>query len=155
MKNLIVFIALLALGGYLYGTYGEPVLTKIQQAQNAQQQEVVEQPLDQQEDATVAVWTFQEQPEKEGVPQTEVTLSYNGVSHVLGVHAGSCFLIEESGWVMLAQEETGVICYFAGFGTELGVFNRDGVITVEQGFVEEVSAELEGSRGNFTIIKAL
>lgn len=157
MKNLFVFIVLLALCGYLYSTYGEPVLTKIQQAQEAAQEQTPTEdtPVVTEQAPDPAVWTFQEQAAQEGIPQTEVILSYNNVSHVLGVHAGSCFLVEESGWELLQHEETGVICYFAGGGTELGVFNRDGVITVEQGAIEEGSAEVPGLRGDFTIIKAL
>lgn len=154
MKKLIMFIVLVAVAGYVYSTYGQPLLTTIT-AYEAQ-------PSTEEADNTIpeapvnpAVWTLQDQPEKEGIPQTAVMLSYNGVSHLLGTHAGSCFLIEESGWELLSEEETGVICYFAGGGVELGVFNRNNVLTVEQGVVDEGSAEVSGFRGDFVIIKAL
>jgi hypothetical protein len=72
----------------------------------------------------VPVWTFEQKGEVDGIPQTEVTLSYKGTTHVLGTHQGNCFLIEESNWQLLPDEETGVMCYWAGGGTELGIFTR-------------------------------
>lgn len=156
MKNLLIFIVLLAVCGYLYSTYGDPLLAKIQAAQSKQALHPnTLTPESVNQEIPAPVWTFEQKDEIDGIPQTEVTLSYKGTTHVLGTHQGNCFLIEESNWELLPQEETGVMCYFAGGGIELGVFNRDGVKTVEQGLIDEGSAESAGVRGEFTIIKAL
>jgi hypothetical protein len=156
MKNLIIVIVLLAVCGYVYSTYGEPILAQIQASQQAGVPDTTTPAPDTAEPETPApVWTFEQKGEVDGIPQTEVTLSYKGTTHVLGTHQGNCFLIEESNWQLLPDEETGVMCYWAGGGTELGIFNREGVKTVEQGVIDEGSAESPSVRGEFTVIKAL
>lgn len=94
-------------------------------------------------------WTFRELPEQEGIPQTEVSL--NG--RVVGTYQGSCAEIEGSGWTLVAGEQSGVICWFAGGGKEIGVFAvESGGFEVMEGDLDEGSAEVAGMRGNFRIL---
>ena len=157
MNKLFVGIVLMAIVAVLYGKYGDPLLWRIQAWQEEKKEQgviapsIVEPIL-----PPPPVWTLEDAGEKEGIPYTRVSLSYNNHVYPLDTYAGPCFLIEESsGWEFLPNEETGLICYYAGGGVELGVFNRNGVRTIEQGAIEEPTAESEGVRGNFSVIKAL
>lgn len=152
MRNLLIFIVLVALSGYLYSLFGQPLLSYLQErATEPETPLVVEAPPI----VHAPIWTLEQVPTEGDVPQTRVSLSDTNANYPLGVFDGTCFLIEESAWELLPHEETGVICYWAGGGVEIGVFNNNGVRTVEQGIIEEPSAEFEGLRGEFLTIKAL
>lgn len=92
-------------------------------------------------------WSYREQPEIDGAPQTEVSL--NG--RVVGTYQGTCSEIGgQNSWTLLAGEQTGVICWYAGGGTEIGVFaHEDGGYDVLEGKLDEGSAETPGMRGDF------
>lgn len=97
-------------------------------------------------------WKFTAQPENAGVPSTKVAVSVDGGAiHEVGTFDGSCFTILGSAWQFVQNEASGAICYFAGGGTEIGIFNlEDGSLSVQKGVVDEGSAEVPGTRGNFT-----
>jgi hypothetical protein len=85
-----------------------------------------------------------------GAPMTKVMLVVDGESRDLGVHDGHCMIVDGAGaWTLSEGEITGVICYFAGAGTELGVFYDAGTYVVKQGVVEEGTAEEPGIRGEY------
>lgn len=152
MRNLLVFIVFVALSGYLYSLFGQPLLSYLQERTTEPEAPlVVETPPV----AYAPIWTLEQVPTDGDVPQTRVSLNDHNVNYPLGVYDGTCFLIEESAWELLPDEETGVICYWAGGGVEIGIFNNNGVRTVEQGIIEEPSAESEGLRGEFLTIKAI
>ncbi len=96
-------------------------------------------------------WTFTDAGENTaGNPQTKVSLN----DRVIGTYEGSCSEIDGSGWTLLAGEVSGVICWFAGGGKEVGVFaleSGDGYEVME-GDLDEGSAEVAGTRGNFKIL---
>jgi hypothetical protein len=95
-------------------------------------------------------WSFKSLPEDaQGVPKTAVTLSVDGVAREVGTYDGSCMVIEGSAWQYLDGEHAGAICYFAGGGTEIGVFEENNQMVVKQGIVDEGSAEVPGTRGDF------
>ena len=83
-------------------------------------------------------------------PQTQVMLTYNTEAYNLGTHDGSCTAIAVSGWTLLPDEQDAAICYFAGVGTEFGIFLEDTNLIVKQGVIEEGSEEVSGFRGDFT-----
>ena len=83
-------------------------------------------------------------------PRTQVFLHDGVYEHDLGVYEGSCFSISESAWELLPDEISGAICWWAGGGREIGVFLRNGIFTLEEGFIEEGSEESSGFRGEFT-----
>lgn len=90
-----------------------------------------------------------------GIPQTRVSLFYNGTINNLGVFEGSCAALEDGGQALLPNEQSGVLCWYAGGGIEIGVFLEDTVLVVKKGFVDEGTAESEGFRGNFSDLLTL
>lgn len=85
----------------------------------------------------------------------EVSITYKGEKRVVGTYPGSCSIVEDSSWPLLENELTGVICWFAGGGSEVGVFYEDGKRVVKVGALEEGTAETEGFRGDFETAFAL
>lgn len=85
-------------------------------------------------------------------PQTEVALVYKGKSHTIGTYDGSCAVMEGD---YLQYEVSKVICWFAGGGHELGVFEEPGQVVVRVGEVDEGASGVPGFRGNFTLVKRL
>lgn len=83
------------------------------------------------------------------VPKTEVALVVAGVQVPVGVYDGNCFVVEDSEWPLMPNQVTGAICYWAGGGKEVGVFQERGGLVLKEGDVEEGTAEEEGSRGNY------
>lgn len=99
-------------------------------------------------------WSFQNVGTEEdtGAPMTAVTLRADGAPYDVGTYQGDCFVIEDSNWELEDNEVSGVICYFAGGGSEVGVFRENGALVVKTGQLDEGSAEIAGVRGNFTTL---
>lgn len=102
------------------------------------------------------VWNFAGAGEVNGVPKTAVTVVINGKAYKMGTFDGSCSEVGASGGIdgkgLLTGELSAAQCWFAGGGSEIGVFGH------EQGGVEVMVGELsegeEGAgifRGNFDI----
>ncbi len=102
-------------------------------------------------------WEFDSAGESAGVPKTNVTLRNGGTSYAIGATEGSCFDITRSDWKLLADqgELAGAICWFAGGGTEIGVFSDGGRALVKIGAVDEGTAESPGVRGDFRTLFAI
>ena len=83
------------------------------------------------------------------MPQTNVALRIRNIDIPLGTYDGNCFSIAGSAWPLLSGEVSGAICYFAGGGTEIGVFEEGSTLVLKKGDVEEGDAEHAGFRGNF------
>lgn len=134
MKKIIFFIVILAVvaGSYMYFQEKSP------------------KPL-----ATNDItWSFStEEAEGMNPPQTEVTLKVPDESLVVGTFDGSCSLVAKEQF--LTNQVSGVLCWFAGGGVELGVFNENGKTILKKGVVDEGGAEEEGFRGNFETIREL
>jgi len=95
-------------------------------------------------------WKFKDKGESTtGAPRTEVTLATNGKSYVVGTYDGSCAVVDGQSWKLLSNERSGVICWFAGGGVEIGVFEEGGGFVVKQGSLDEGDAENAGLRGGF------
>lgn len=96
-------------------------------------------------------WSFQNVGTEEdtGAPMTAVTLRADGAPYSVGTYQGDCSVIEGTSWELQDNELSGVICWFAGGGTEIGVFREDGELVVKKGELDEGSAETPGVRGNF------
>lgn len=96
-------------------------------------------------------WQF---TDKSGAEQTktQVTLVAGGKSHVVGTYDGTC---AEQTTDYLPNEKAKVVCWFAGGGNEVGVFEQDGKTTVQVGDVDEGSQETPGFRGNFKVVETL
>lgn len=98
-------------------------------------------------------WRFEDMGEGEmGEPRTKVFLQSGEAEYELGLYAGSCTSLEESSWELLPGEVSGAICWFAGGGTELGVFaERDGGYALYEGILDEGSSEVPSFRGDFKL----
>jgi hypothetical protein len=93
-------------------------------------------------------WRFElRDQERDLPPSTHVALITGGNIYDLGRYAGSCTEIKKEN--LLPNEVAGVLCWWAGGGDEIGVFNESGRYIVKQGFQEEGTAEGGGSRSNF------
>lgn len=98
------------------------------------------------------VWKFEDAGEKDNIPYTQVSL--NG--KVIGTYQGTCAEIGAEGGVdgkgLLAGELSGVQCWFAGGGDEIGLFAKeDGGTEVMVGSLSEPIEGAPGSRGDFKI----
>jgi len=101
-------------------------------------------------EATTYSWEFTDLGEDAtGMPSTEVTLKVDEKRYPLGTFAGSCFEIAGSSWTLQAGEKAGVICWWAGGGEEIGLFEENGSVVVKKGQLDEGDAETPGFRGNF------
>ncbi len=85
-------------------------------------------------------------------PQTQVTLVTNGGAHVIGIYNGSCAVMEDD---YVEYEVSKVVCWFAGGGHEIGVFEEPGQVVVRVGEVDEGASGIPGFRGNFTLVKRI
>jgi len=83
------------------------------------------------------------------MPKTQVSLRVAGVEVPLGTFDGKCFAVAGSQWPLLQDELSGAICYWAGGGKEIGVFQQGSNLVLKQGDVDEGDAEHPGTRGNF------
>lgn len=91
-----------------------------------------------------------------GAFKTSVVLLVEGEQHELGMYSGSCSVLGgDFSWERAPGEVTGVICYFAGAGDELGVFYENGDYVVKKGVIEEGSEETPSFRGNYETLFAL
>jgi hypothetical protein len=101
-------------------------------------------------------WTLTALAEDEtGMPKTSVALTAGAETFTVGSYNGSCAVIADTSWELLEGEVTGVICWWAGGGDEIGVFSEGGRHVIKTGFLDEGSAEIAGFRGDFTTVREL
>ena len=89
------------------------------------------------------------------VIEGDVVLTADGKKYPLGHYDGNCTTMASSSWKLLNGELTGVICYFAGGGQELGIFKEDGLYLVKVGELSEPTEESPGVRGNFRVLRKI
>ena len=58
-------------------------------------------------------------------------------------------------WSLYESEKTGVICWWAGGGSDIGIFEEGGKLVLKVGSLDEGSAEIPGFRGNFQTIATI
>ena len=102
-------------------------------------------------------WTFTSAGEDQatGAEKTKVTVTWDGVAHDAGTYLGSCAEIDGTNDTLQENQVSGALCWFAGAGDEVGVFNENGVYVVKHGEQQEPSAEAQGFRGNFKTLITL
>lgn len=96
-------------------------------------------------------WSFKDWGNDER-PQTQVTLVAGGGAHIIGTYDGSCALMDSD---YMQYEVSKVVCWFAGGGHEIGVFEEPGQTVVRVGEVDEGASGVPGFRGNFTLVERL
>jgi len=98
-------------------------------------------------------WVFTElEPDQTGMPQTAVALMTGGKAYEIGTFDGTCSEQESD---LLAGQKEKVVCWWAGGGKEIGVFNEGGKVLVKVGDVDEGDLETGGFRGNFKTVITL
>ena len=80
-------------------------------------------------------WKIEDKGENKttGAPQTFVSFVSSGKEYPLGTYEGSCFEIDGTSWTLLQGEKAGVICWWAGAGTEFGIFEENRKLIVKIG----------------------
>ncbi len=105
------------------------------------------------------VWMFKDTGVQStyGAPVTSVTLRYNGKTYDFSGYEGTCFDVagQGSAWKLLEGELAGAICYWAGGGYEVGIFNEGGKLVAKKGVLSEGDAETPSFRGDFKQILVL
>jgi hypothetical protein len=98
-------------------------------------------------------WEFKDLGSKdyEG-PQTEVVLKSGTKEYSLGKFSGDCAVQNID---LLPNQESRVICWWAGAGSEIGIFIENGKRIVKVGDVDEGDSETPGFRGNFKVLMEL
>lgn len=137
IKYLAVLIIIAAVGaGYYYtsGAQETPAGDSLQQTHDA--------PV-----IAESRWTFGDAGEKNGIPQTRVSYTVEGKTADLGTFEGHCADMAGSAWTMRDGAFSGAICWFAGGGTEIGVFKEGGAYVIKTAALDEGTAEEGGVRG--------
>jgi hypothetical protein len=102
-------------------------------------------------------WTFEKSGDQDLSPQNKVTLTFNGKNIEVGTYAGLCVPLEapvgDSG--LLPGEVSGVLCWWAGGGDEIGVFKEGDGYVVKVGAQDEGDAQSAGFRGDFKTLMKL
>ncbi len=103
---------------------------------------------------TPFVWSFESKGEdpSNSAPLTAVHLKTGNMDYYAGTYQGSCTVIDGVQWKLADGEKSGVICWFAGGGKDVGVFEQHGQDVIEAGDIEEGSEESAGFRGNYTTV---
>ncbi len=130
--GLAVVLILIAAGVYHFAKNTTPITTEL--AEN--------QPL-------AYSWNFTDNgySETTGGNTTTVTLTVNGQAHNVGTYNGSC--AELGAQALDENQTTGVLCWWAGAGDEIGIFAENGKLVVKRGEHGEPTAETPAFRGNF------
>lgn len=153
-RVIIVVLAILAIGGGYYYYTQKPTMAPAT-TQNA----TTSAPLGK----IVPKWSFTSVPQTDesAPPQTKVTLTLGAKIYDAGTYAGNCSEIGASGGVdgkgLVSGEVSGVQCWFAGGGDEVGLFQAaDGSLTIKHGDLDEPNGEgYTGLRGNFKVLVTL
>jgi hypothetical protein len=96
-------------------------------------------------------WTYQTVENKDtGEIKTRVFLNTGSKKYDTGSYAGTCSQIKSSN--LIEGEVSAVLCWYAGFGDEIGIFKDSHGYTIKHGEVQEGSGEDKGFRGNFVEI---
>lgn len=102
-------------------------------------------------------WLFAESAAAgpETPPKTKVIIRTERGLKDVGIYDGTCFDVAGSNWELVSGEISAVICYWAGGGTEIGVFEENGEYVVKEGVIEEPTEETDGIRGVFKTLFVL
>ncbi len=110
------------------------------------------------EETRVFTWNITElgeHPSAPGIPRSGITLTSGGQTYPIGEFSGACAEIDGTSWPLYEGEKTGVICWWAGGGSEVGIFEENGTFVVKEGDLDEGNADIPGFRGNFRTILVL
>jgi hypothetical protein len=86
------------------------------------------------------------------VPCTATTCTEPETVIPVGTFDGLCSVVAQP---ESPNELTAALCWFAGAGDEIGVFDERGHMVIKKGVLEEPTAESPGFRGNFVDVATL
>lgn len=99
-------------------------------------------------------WKFEtEESSNVEAAKTKVTLNFQGKDYDAGRFDGSCSEIAAEN--LLPDEVSGVLCWFAGFGDEIGIFVEENQMILKHGEQSGGTEGEEGFRGNFVEVFTL
>jgi len=90
------------------------------------------------------------QEDEFGTPTSVVSISIDGNMKEIASTVGTC---SESGLELLENQISSYLCWWAGGGTEFGVFTEGDKLIIKKGIVEEGGADFEGFRGDFEVLE--
>ena len=164
-KNIVIVCVLILAAGGIYAYYGDNQAFRAQQipqyaAETASSTMQVGHNASSTGDVGMGKhavnWKFQQVGEgKFGDPQTKVTVTWDGASHDAGTYSGTCAEVDGSNGTLSEGEVSGALCWFAGAGDEIGIFNEKGAFVLKHGEQQEPSGEGAGFRGNFKTLLSL
>ncbi|MBP9757871.1 MAG: hypothetical protein KBD06_04685 [Candidatus Pacebacteria bacterium] len=162
-KNIVIVCVLILAAGGLYAYYSDDQAFRSQQmpqfaAETASSTVSETAPTGGEGIGKHSVtWKFEKVGEDTatGAEQTKVTVVWDGKSHDAGTYMGSCAELDGSTGTLSEGEVSGALCWFAGAGDEIGVFNENGIFVLKHGEQQEPSAEAQGFRGNFKTLLTL
>lgn len=93
-------------------------------------------------------WKFEDLGEDAmGMPSTNVLVSIQQNTYPVGTYQGSCIVKESSR--LNENELSGVLCWFAGSGDEVGVYREGNGLAIKHRAVDEGTAEAAPVEGMF------
>lgn len=94
-------------------------------------------------------WTFEDKGTNAatGIPSTGVSVNILQNTFAVGTYDGTCVVREDSS--LETNELTGVLCWYAGVGDEIGVYKAEGKLIIKHREVQEGTAEAPGFKGAF------
>jgi len=100
------------------------------------------------------VWSFVEKEESDGLnpPRSEVSLQIKDKKYSAGIYDGSCATQNTE---MIINQISRTICWWAGGGTEIGVFVEDKKTVLKRRPVDEGSAEYPSFVAPFEVLLEL
>jgi len=90
------------------------------------------------------------QEDEFGTPTSVVSVKIDGNMKEIASTVGTC---SESGLELLENQISSYLCWWAGGGTEFGVFTERDKLVIKKGIVEEGGADFEGFRGDFEVLE--
>ncbi len=163
-KNILIAAVLILVAGGIYAGYGNNAAFKQQQlptyaADNANTRPIADASTSASVAKHAVTWKFtpvsNAASKPSDAPKTRVTVTWDGKSHDAGTYQGSCTEIDGSNGTLSDGEVSGALCWFAGSGDEIGIFNENGTFVLKHGEQQESSGEGQGFRGNFKTLITL
>lgn len=98
-------------------------------------------------------WSYETRYIDEINPTTQVTVYIDGQKRDAGVYPGSCFERQELRKDM--HEVSGIRCWWAGSGDDIGVFQEEGQFYIKHRELDEGNAEEKSFIGDFKTLFSL
>jgi hypothetical protein len=162
-KNLVIVCVLILVAGGVFAYYSGDPLFRAQQTPHFAGEEIPQGSVPNDTSAASAgkhavTWKFDtvSAATDDGMPQkTKVTVTWDGTSHDAGIYEGTCAEIDGSNGTLSDGEVSGALCWFAGAGDEIGVFEEGAGFVLKHGEQQEPAGEGGAFRGNFKVLMSL